>query len=156
MSTDILLVDDRIGDIKWLISYLERRRYNVDHVTDEEAARAKLEAVAGGQMSYALAIIDIMVSVKDIMDLVELDEGFYEQSRDTGIRLCQYAREELGIGGEILPIVCISARDDYEQVKEKVTSFDEVQIFRRTTEEPEQSLRYYLDENLLEAPATES
>lgn len=145
-TAKVLLVDDHIGDIRWLIDFLEWRGYEVDQITNEEAARRQLEAVKEGSSSYALAIIDIMVSIKDIMDLVEPNERFYEQSRDTGIRLCHYARKELGLSAERLPIVCISARDD-DEVKRSLEELD-VPLFSRTPQAVEDSIREYITDAL--------
>ncbi len=130
-ANKILLVDDSIGDITWVLDLVEDLGYSVDHATNEESARHKLGLVAKEKQSYVLAIIDIMVSVKDIMDLVKLDKRFYEESRDTGIRLCRYARKELEISHEDLPIVCMSARSDDTNV---VQALDElgICIFGRT------------------------
>ena len=36
-SSEILLVDDHIGDISWLVDFLEAHGYVVDQVTNEEA-----------------------------------------------------------------------------------------------------------------------
>lgn len=116
----VLIVDDNIGAISWLIEFLEWRGYNVDVVSNEEAARTKLEAVQEGKQAYELAIVDIMVSIKDIMDVPDFDDEFYEASMDTGLRLCRYAREGLGILEEQLPIVCISARYDDEDLRKNL------------------------------------
>ncbi len=146
-ESKILVVDDRIGDITWLLDLVESLGYSVDQATNEESARRRIKLVAEHQVSYVLAIIDIMVSVKDIMDLVKLDRGFYEESRNTGIRLCRYAREELKISDETLPIVCISARSDDADI---VQTLDElgICIFGRTPQGTGRSIREYLKERL--------
>ncbi len=110
----VLLVDDQLRDIRPLIDLIESLGYSIDHFADEEAARGALEAVHRGREAYALALIDVMISTKDIMKLVELDAAFFEDSQNTGIRLCDYARRELGISFGQLPIVCISGRNDDE------------------------------------------
>ncbi len=147
----VLLVDDHIGDVTWLVDFLEDRGYNVDQVTNEEAARRKLEAVKAavkaGQETYVLAIIDIMVSIKDIMDLVNLDEKFFEESRETGIRLCAYAREELALEPDDLPIVCISARSDHEEIRKPLGQLG-IRLFSRVPQSREESIREYLKERL--------
>ncbi len=147
----ILLVDDHIGDISWLVDLLEARGYEVEQVTNEEAARRVLEGVkerlAEGQTAgYGLAVVDIMVSIKDIMDLVDLDEKFYEQSKDTGVRLCRYARDELEISADDLPIVCISARADQEEFKPQLDQLG-IPLFSRTPQNPEESIRSYIEDN---------
>ncbi len=148
----VLLVDDHIGDISWLVDLLEARGYVIDQVTNEEAARSVLEGAKerldeGGATDYELAVIDIMVSIKDIMDLVDLDDNFYEQSKDTGVRLCRYARDELGISQEDLPIVCISARADQDEFKPQLDQLG-IPLFSRTPQSPEESIRNYVEGNL--------
>ncbi len=153
-SNGILLVDDHIGDISWLVDLLEARGYEVDQVTNEDAARRRLEGVKEslekGRATYVLAIVDIMVSTRDIMDLVKLTEEFYAESKDTGIRLCQYARDELKISAEHLPIVCISARADLENFKPQLDRL-RISLFSRTPQTSGESIRDYLEENLSQA-----
>ena len=146
-SEQILLVDDHIGDVTWLVDFLEHHGYEVVQVTNEKDAREKLEEVEKGQATYVLAIIDIMVSIRDIMDLVDLDEKFYEESRETGIRLCAYAREELKIKPEVLPIVCISARSDHEEIQKPLRQLG-IRLFSRVPQSREESIREYLKEKL--------
>jgi len=143
---EVLLVDDHAGDVRWMIEFLEERGYRVHEITNEEAARRQLEAVKKGDVSYALAIIDIMVAIKNIMDLLGSKEEFYEKSRDTGIRLCHYARKELGISAERLPIVCLSARDD-DKVRQLLDEL-EITLYSRTPQTSEDSIREYLKKKL--------
>ena len=151
-SGRVLLVDDRIGDIAWLVDYLQARGYSVDHVTNEQAARCRLERVRVGEARYALAIIDIMVAIKDIMDMVELDdeldEAFFADSRTTGIRLCRWIREDLEISSKELPIVCISARPDIADLQRQLKEIDpEIEIFGQLMENPEE-FRHWLSQKL--------
>ena len=139
------LVDDHLGDIRPLIQRLEWLGYSIDHFANEEAARGALETVSVGAATYALAIIDIMVSTKDIMDLVDLDASFFENSQDTGIRLCEYARVVLGISDQQLPIICISARSD-DNVKNALGALG-ISLYSRVPK-PDESIREYLDANL--------
>lgn len=144
----VLLVDDHPDDIGWVFDLLEKRGYNVDTATNEEAAKGLLKAVKSEQKNYALAIVDVMVSVKDIMDLVELTDDYFELSRQTGVRLCRYAREELGIGPDKLPIVCISARDS-DEVRTPLRALG-VPLYNRMAPSREESIREYIRENLPE------
>ena len=143
----VLLVDDHIGDITWLVDLLESRGYEVDNVTDEETARGRLEAVKEGRASYALAVIDIMVSIQDIRKLAALDEEFFRESKRTGIRLCELARRRLRLSESDLPIVCISARSDHEEI---IKPLDElgVRVFSRVPQSREDSIRGYLEQKL--------
>ncbi|MCP3961827.1 MAG: response regulator transcription factor [bacterium] len=145
----ILLVDDHLGDIRPLIHHLEWLGYGIDHVANEEAARRALEAVSADDTAYALAIIDIMVSTKDIMDLVDLDASFLEDSQDTGIRLCEYAREQLGISEEHLPIICISARND-DAARDALDALG-IPLYGRVPK-PDGSILQYFDSNLPKIP----
>ena len=147
----VLLVDDHVGDITWLIDFLEARGYEVDQVTNEMAARRKLkrikEDLAKNLRTYELAIIDIMVSTRDIMELVALTNDFYEKSKETGIRLCQYARDDLKISAKRLPIVCISARPDTDDFQPKLEELG-IRLFSRTPQTAEESIRDYLERAL--------
>lgn len=145
-KTKVLLVEDQAGSVRPLLDLLESRGYETVLETNEEAARVRLDEVSDEQASYALAIFDVMVAVKDYFGIVELDDSFYEKSRDAGIRLCDYARVKLEIPAETLPIVCISARDD-EEVNKDLKERD-IRLFNRTPPTPEESLRQYIKENL--------
>lgn len=144
----VLLIDDHVGDISWLIDFLEARGYQVDQETNEVDARAKLESVKEGESAYNLAIIDIMVSIMDIMDLVDLDDDYFEKSRETGLRLCRYARKELGISEVQLPIVCISAATDREEIQKGLEELG-VPLYSRVPQAPENSIRNFLEQHLL-------
>ncbi len=146
-QTKILVVDDNIDDMSWLVDLVEFRGYRVHVETNEEDARRQLRAIKKGEVDFRLAVIDIMVSIRDIMDLADLDEDFYSSSRDTGVRLCQYAREELGISTDDLPIVCITAREDYEQIQILLKKL-EVPLFSRVPQSREQSLREFVMDKL--------
>lgn len=113
-NPSVLVVDDQVGDIEWLLDRVLDRGYEIVVATNERAARKRLDAIKKGDESYALAIVDVMVAIMDLTELVDLDEEFFVESRDTGIRLCQYARQELGISEGELPIVSLTVRDDPE------------------------------------------
>ncbi len=141
-SSKVLIVDDNPGDITWLLDFVEWRGYEVDQVGNEETARGKLEAVQEQRAAYALAILDVMVSVKDIMDIVDFDDSLYAESMDAGVRLCRYARQDLGISEEQLPMICISARDD-EGLKEALAELG-IRLFGRA----DRAVRDFLREKL--------
>lgn len=149
--SSVLIIDDQVGDIGWLIDLIQNRGYVVVLATNEEAAHKQLDRVKRGHTSYALVIIDIMVAVKDLMDLMTLDERFFDNSRDTGIRLCKYARHELGLSPEDLPIICISVRDD-NNVKEEMNVLG-IRLFNRVPYGPEESIREFVEAHL---PAIQS
>ncbi|MCP4545533.1 MAG: response regulator [bacterium] len=142
----VLVVEDQAGDIKWLFDIITFRGYEVDLATNEEAARKLLLAVKKGKKGYALAIFDVMVAIKDIMELVDVDDRFYKESRNTGVRLCEYARRELRISYEKLPIVCLSARDDQE-LKRALANLG-IKLFDRIPKSGSASIREYLEKNL--------
>lgn len=143
----VLIVDDQIGDIRWVIDLLSHYRYSVDVETNEEAARRRLDMVSRSEVSYVLAIIDIMVATRDMEDLVEIDEEFLEESKDTGVRLCEYARKNLQIPPSKLPIVCFSARDDDPELRHALSKL-RIPLFSRTPQSVGESLRDYIDKNL--------
>jgi len=142
----VLVVDDQIGDLRWLLDLIRNRGYGVVLATNEKTARERFEAVKGGVENYTLAIVDVMVAVKDLMDLIKIDEKFFEDSKDTGIRLCRYAREELGISADRLPIACLTVRDD-DAVKSEMARLG-IPLFNRAPYSPSESIRNLLDEKL--------
>lgn len=114
MARRILLIDDELRDLAWLVTWLKHRGYEVDVASNEQTARKALREVADGDREYAAAIVDVMLATHDIEDFREADEKFFEESTDTGIRLCRYAREELGLSEAKLPLACMSVREDKE------------------------------------------
>ncbi len=145
----VLLVDDRVGDIQWVIDFLENFGQRVERVSNEADARKRFDAVGSGKASYVLAIIDIMVSLKDILDISEVDETFYRKSSRTGVRLCKYLREELRVSADELPIICISGRPDAEGVRKELRKLG-IPLYNRVPSQREESLRSALTEYLPE------
>ena len=143
----VLLVDDHVDDISWLVDLLAFRGYGVHVEANEKDARRQLRAVKNGETAFCLAVIDIMVSIRDIMDLADLNEEFYKSSRETGVRLCQYAREELQISSEDLPIACISARSDHDHIQRLLKRL-EIPLFSRVPQSREESLREFVKDTL--------
>lgn len=146
----VFIVDDQIGDLLWLVDLLRQRGYEERVATNEEAAKRHLVEIQQGRESYALAIFDVMVATKDLADLVKLDSGlddrFFEDSRNTGIRLCSYARKELGISESQLPIVCITVRED-DEVKTALRKLG-IQLFNRAPSSKRDSIRRFLERKL--------
>ena len=143
VKPQVLLVDDHLGDISWLIDLLEHRGYQVHTETNEKSAREQFKAVERGDVSFRLAVIDIMVSIRDITDLADLNEEFYKSSRESGVRLRIYARQELGLTAEELPIVCVSARADLEHTRRILQELG-IPLFSRVPQSPEESLREFV------------
>lgn len=145
----VLIVDDQVGEVLWLLDDVRHRGCEAIVVGTEDAARAQLEAMARGERAYRVAIFDVMVAVKDLWQLIALgedaDDKFFTDSRDTGLRLCLYAREELGIGADTLPIACLTVRDD-PQVKRTLARL-RIPLFSRMPENT-RSIRSFLDEHL--------
>ena len=146
LESKVLLVDDHIGDIGWLIDLIESLGYKVDHVANEEDAKRRILAVKKEGVKYAMAIIDIMVSTQDIMNLVELDAKFFEKSMDTGVRLCRYAREELRLLDDQLHIVCITARNE-DDVRPALDELG-IRLYSRISQNSDDSIRSYVKERL--------
>lgn len=142
----VLLVEDQIGDILWLVDLINSRGYEIVLATNEEMALQLLEAVSRGAESYSLAIVDVAVAVKALQDIFALDDQFFEKSQDTGIRLCRYARGELGLTPEKLPITCLTVRDD-DEVK---AVMDELQIplYNKAPQSPPDSIRVFIEKHL--------
>lgn len=143
----ILIVDDQPGDLLWLLDILRVRGYEYTLATNEKDARAQLKSVKDRSASYPLAIIDVGVATLPIEDLFQdLDERFLEDSRDTGIRLCRYARKELGLSVKDFFIVCLTVRDD-EAVKEAMRELD-IPLFNRAPNTADESIRLFLENKL--------
>lgn len=116
----VFIVDDQAGEIRSLIRRIKNRGYDVELATNERDAEAGLRQVAEDPGRYAAGIFDIMVAIVDLETLLEMDENVdlakevFEPSTDTGIRLCRYARDELGLSADEFPIAALSVRDDVE------------------------------------------
>jgi CheY-like chemotaxis protein len=147
-SSRILIVDDQPGDLLWLLDILRGRGYGYTLATNEKDARAHLKSVKDGSDSYALAIIDVGVATLPIEDLFlqDLDEQFFEDARDTGIRLCRYTRKDLGLSAKDLPIACLTVRDD-DAVKEAMKELD-IPLFNRAPNTADESIRLFLEKKL--------
>ncbi len=141
----VLLVDDNVGDLQGLIDLINYLGYDVELATDEEMARDLLKAVRDGGRSYILALIDVMVAIRDISRLDRDPEGFWDESNDTGIRLCTYARRELKLSAEQLPIACITARED-DAVRQAMEELG-IELYPRTADS-NRSLRDFLMQHL--------
>ncbi|HZF09760.1 MAG TPA: response regulator [Thermoanaerobaculia bacterium] len=144
----VLIVEDQVGDLYWLLDLIHSRGYEVVVVTNEAAAQERLRAVKDGTDSFRLAIMDIMVAVKDLKDLVNLDERFFEDSKRTGIRLCHLARDKdkLGLTADQLPIVCLTVRDD-EEVREAMKALG-IPFYNKAPNTPSESIREFIEDRL--------
>src|SRR5215210_224466 len=141
----VLIVDDQVGDLVWLIDLVQNRGYEIVFATNEEVASERLHAVKGRAESYVLAIVDVMIAIKDLSKLTSLNNEFFENSRETGIRLCRLARRELGISRGQLPIVCLTVRDD-EDVRNAMKEL-EIPLFNRAPGSAD-SIRGYVERHL--------
>lgn len=144
----VLVIEDQIGDLLWLLDLIRSRGYEVVLATNEEAARKRLKAVSEGFDTYVLAIVDVAVAIKDLHDLISLDEDFFEESQSTGIRLCRYAREELGLTAERFAMACLTVRDDPE-VKREMKKL-RVPLFNKAaqSQNPAESIRGFIEQRL--------
>ena len=142
-SDTVLLIDDQIGDLMWLVDRIEDMGFHFACATNEREARTRLEAIARGEEVYVLAVVDVAMATHDFFSVQEVDQRFIESSKDSGIRLCRYAREELRISPEMLPIAVFTARTD-QKVKEAIGALDGVQLFVRHWAEGEGSLDHYI------------
>ena len=147
-AASVLVVDDEVGDLGWLLDIVENRDYKIRLATNEEEARTRLLAVSQGHEAYVLAVVDVMMAIKDITALAEtdLDESFFDESRDSGIRVCRYARRELGISASTLPIVCLTVRDD-DQVKTAMAEL-EIPLFDRSPSTSSDEFRRVVESHL--------
>jgi len=142
----VLIVDDQPGDIGWLVDRIAERGYEIVMATNERAARERLQAVKDGREKYAAAIFDVMVTTMDLEDLVELDEQFFLDSQDTGIRLAHLAREELKLSARQLPIAGLTIRDD-DEVRKAMEEL-RIPLFDRTPPARSEGINRFLDKHL--------
>jgi len=142
----VLIVDDQPGDIGWLVDRIADRGYEIVMATNERAARERLQAVKDGREKYVAAIFDVMVTTMDLEDLVELDEQFFLDSQDTGIRLAHLAREELKLSARQLPIASLTIRDD-DEVRKAMEEL-RIPVFDRTPSTNSESINGFLDAHL--------
>lgn len=154
VAETVLLIDDEVGDLVWLVDRIEWAGYKFVCATNEQDARRRLRAVADGEERYVLAVIDVMMATHDILQVQLVDEKFFKSSKDSGIRLCRYAREELGIRASELPIAVFTARTD-DEVKRKVGAIADVELFFRDGAEGDGSLDQYVSDMLRRGRATE-
>lgn len=138
----VLLIDDQLGDIVWLLDRIEARGFEVEIATNEKEARGCLEECGRGERNYEAAIFDVMMSIAPLEELEALDEDFFQRSQDTGIRLCQYARE-LDLR---FPVACLTVRDDIE-VKDAMDAMG-IPLFNRAPEHEGESIDGFLDAHL--------
>lgn len=73
--------------------------------------RRRLEAVASGEESYALAIVDVMMALDSLEEILKLEHAVNENAKRIGVKLCREARERIR-PPQMLDIVCFSIRDD--------------------------------------------
>src|ERR1700681_1251691 len=146
--SQVLIIDDQPGDLLWLLDLLDARGYGHTLATNGKEGRARLAAVKAETEAYALAIIDVGVATLPIEDLMleDLDDKFFQDSRDTGIHLCRYARKELGLSARDLPIVCLTVRDD-DAVQDAMRELG-IQLFHRAPHSSSESIRGFIEENL--------
>ncbi len=142
----VLIVDDQMGDLLWLLDLIQNRGYDAVIATNEEAAQERFRAIKAGTETYALAVVDVMVAVKDLTRIVALNDQFFENSRNTGIRLCQLARNGLGITAEQLPIACLTARED-DEVRNVMRELD-IPLFHRAEYSSSRSIRGFVEVTL--------
>jgi CheY-like chemotaxis protein len=142
----VLIVDDQVEEILWLLELLDHRGYSVTIATNEKDANARLDAVRAGAESYVAAIFDVMVSTLSIEEIiageVALDDSFFEDSKDTGLRLCRRARS-LGL---TIPIACLTVRQDaaVEALREELG----IPVYHRVPFDPSESILEFLDRHL--------
>jgi len=114
----ILIIDDAVEHIDQLSEVIWG--YGGEPVVANNAAagRCRLAAIAGGEERYALATIDVMMALKSLDDVTELEHAVNEDAKRIGVALCREARQQHHIRQEMLDIVCYSMRDDTDIIDE--------------------------------------
>lgn len=142
----VLMIEDNIGDMRWLIPVLQRRGYGVTVVSSELDARVELERAASGEEQWALVVLDIQLATRGSRDFEKMTKAEIEAlppSKDSGIRLARYARQSLGLDERKLPIVCASIRPD-EALARAMAALGIPQLSRDDSDE-NTSLRHYVE-----------
>jgi CheY-like chemotaxis protein len=115
-TRNVLIIDDEQEHIEVLANQVRACGGEPVIARHEAEARERLHAVARGEERYALAIIDVMMPINSLEAILELDDAVNEDSKCSGVRLCELACNELRIAPRPLEIVCFTIRDD-EDVK---------------------------------------
>ncbi|MEZ4302779.1 MAG: hypothetical protein R3B70_48095 [Polyangiaceae bacterium] len=143
----VLLIDDDIDDLMWLVERIEAMGFGFVCATNEAEARDRILAISEGRERYCLAVIDVMMATHSIEHVGMVDEKFFKSSKESGVRLCHYARVELGISAAELPIAVYTARVD-EQARQQIGAIPDVRHFFRDGAEGEGSLDHHVAEVL--------
>lgn len=142
----VLIVDDQVEEILWLLKLLQDRGYGVIVAANEKDANHRLTAIHDGKENYAAAIFDVMVPLFSFEDIVSsqigLDDKFFEDSKDTGLRLCRRAKE-LGL---TLPIACLTVRKDAET--DALRDETGIPIYHRIPLDESESIMSFIDQHL--------
>jgi CheY-like chemotaxis protein len=150
----VLIVDDQVEEILWLLELLQHRGYGVIVVTNGKDADSRLTAIHGGTEDYAAAIFDVMLSTLSIEEIVssqaELNDDFFKESKDTGLRLCRRAKQ-LGL---TLPIACLTVRKDAEV--EAVSDETGIPVYHRIPLDESESIMGFLDRHLPALPGSKA
>ncbi len=148
----VLIVDDQPYEIEWLVDHIGARGFEIDLATNKAAADDLIRRIPSGEKSYKWAIFDVMVAIKNLHDLAQLDDDFFEESRNAGIDLCRLAREELDISATDLPIVCLTVRED-DELKQALKELDIPLYSRAGLLDREDAIDKFLDEWLPQVEA---
>lgn len=147
----VLVVDDQPGDIDWLFDRIRDRGYEVVLATNKRVAQLCLQSFAAGRETFKVAIVDVMVASMDLFEIDQLDDDFFEQSRDAGIELCRYARQDLAISAVQLPIAALTVRDD-DEVRTAMGELG-VPLYNRAYDSPSENIDEFLALHLCAVPA---
>jgi len=148
--TRVLMVEDQVGDLFWVIDLLQGRGYHVEAAKNEEAAREALAEVAAHLGEFALVILDVMMATVDINRLVQegnLSSEALLPSLEAGLRLARYLRHDLGVGPRDVRVVCCTARAGDPEVQ-RVMEQLQIPVFGKVARPAESSLRAWLMANL--------
>lgn len=146
----VLLIEDQVGDLFWIIDLVQARGYQVEAARNEEDARMALAQVAANPGRYALVLIDVMMATIDINRVLRepnLDPKALEPSPEAGIRLAQYLREELRVTPQQVAVICCTAKHEDAKVRRIMEELD-IPVYDRYARAQESSLRTWLKTNL--------
>lgn len=110
-SKRVLIIDDDITCVDDLRDAVRASGGEPVIAINAAEGRRRLAAVASGEESYALAIIDVMMALDSFEEILKLEHAVNEDAKRVGVKLCREARESIR-PPQTLDIVCYSIRDD--------------------------------------------
>lgn len=117
MIERVVLVDDEPYRLRYLTDIIRGRGIPLVEYTTTHDARREFQRIAQAAPARILAFIDIMLPLCSPADLSTDDASLggvgVGSSMRSGLHLCRYIRHELGLGPDVVAIICISFLHDW-------------------------------------------